>query len=100
MVHEDLKPSDIMTRKAFENAIAACSAIGGSTNAPIHLNAIARHIGVDLSITDWEKVGYDVPLLVNMQPAGHYMGEEYFAPAACRRSCTSSSLPDACMPTP
>jgi dihydroxy-acid dehydratase len=78
MVHEDLKPSDIMTRKAFENAIAACSAIGGSTNAPIHLNAIARHIGVDLSITDWEKVGYDVPLLLNMQPAGHYLGEEYF----------------------
>ena len=78
IVHEDLKPSDILTRKAFENAIVANSAIGGSTNAPIHINAIARHVGVPLTIEDWEKVGYDVPLLVNMQPAGHYLGEEYF----------------------
>ncbi|MGC1466057.1 MAG: IlvD/Edd family dehydratase [Pseudolabrys sp.] len=78
IVREDLKPSDILTRKAFENAIVACSAIGGSTNAPIHINAIARHIGVKLSIEDWEKVGYDVPLLVNMQPAGKYLGEEYY----------------------
>jgi dihydroxy-acid dehydratase len=78
IVHENLKPSDILTRRAFENAIIACSAIGGSTNAPIHLNAIARHIGVKLSIEDWETVGYDAPLLVNMQPAGKYLGEEYF----------------------
>ncbi|HWI17362.1 MAG TPA: dihydroxy-acid dehydratase, partial [Vicinamibacterales bacterium] len=78
IVHEDLKPSDILTRKAFENAIIANSAIGGSTNAPVHINAIARHVGVKLSIEDWEKVGYDVPLLVNMQPAGKYLGEEYF----------------------
>jgi dihydroxy-acid dehydratase len=78
MVHEDLKPSDILTRKAFENTIMACSAIGGSTNGPIHINAIARHIGVKLTIDDWEKVGYDIPLLVNMQPAGKYLGEEYF----------------------
>jgi dihydroxy-acid dehydratase len=78
IVHEDLKPSDILTRQAFENAIVACSAIGGSTNAPIHINAIARHIGVALDIKDWETVGYDVPLLVNMQPAGHYLGEEYY----------------------
>ncbi|HEY1309944.1 MAG TPA: IlvD/Edd family dehydratase [Pseudolabrys sp.] len=78
IVHEDLKPSDILTRKAFENAIVANSAIGGSTNAPIHINAIARHIGVKLSIEDWEKIGYDVPLLLNMQPAGKYLGEEYF----------------------
>src|SRR5215831_1392632 len=78
IVHEDLKPSDILTRKAFENAIVACSAIGGSTNAPIHINAIARHVGVPLTIKDWEDVGYDVPLLVNMQPAGKYLGEEYF----------------------
>jgi dihydroxy-acid dehydratase len=77
IVHENLRPSDILTRKAFENAIVACSAIGGSTNAPIHINAIARHIGVTLTIDDWEKIGYDVPLLVNMQPAGHYLGEEY-----------------------
>jgi dihydroxy-acid dehydratase len=78
IVHEDLKPSDILTRKAFENAIIACSAIGGSTNAPIHINAIARHVGVTLSIRDWETIGYDVPLLVNMQPAGKYLGEEYY----------------------
>ena len=78
IVHEDLKPSDILTRKAFENTIVANTAIGGSTNAPIHVNAIARHIGVKLDITDWEKVGYDVPLLVNMQPAGFYLSEEYY----------------------
>ncbi|HEX2654603.1 MAG TPA: IlvD/Edd family dehydratase [Xanthobacteraceae bacterium] len=78
MVHEDLKPSDILTRKAFENAIVTCSAIGGSTNAPIHINAIARHIGVKLNVDDWEKVGWDVPLMVNMQPAGKYLGEEYY----------------------
>jgi dihydroxy-acid dehydratase len=78
IVREDLKPSDILTRKAFENAIVACSAIGGSTNAPIHLVAIARHVGVELSIQDWETIGYDVPLLVNMQPAGDYLGEDYF----------------------
>ncbi|MGC2077733.1 MAG: IlvD/Edd family dehydratase [Xanthobacteraceae bacterium] len=78
IVREDLKPSDILTRAAFENAIVACSAIGGSTNAPIHINAIATHIGVALTIEDWEKVGYDVPLLVNMQPAGFYLGEDYY----------------------
>jgi dihydroxy-acid dehydratase len=78
MVREDLKPSDILTRTAFENAIVACSAIGGSTNAPIHLNALARHIGVRLEIEDWEKIGFDVPLLVNMEPAGEYLGEEYY----------------------
>ena len=78
IVHEDLKPSDILTREAFENAIVACSAIGGSTNAPIHITAIGRHIGVDISIDDWEKIGFDVPLLVNMQPAGYYLGEEYY----------------------
>jgi dihydroxy-acid dehydratase len=78
IVHEDLKPSDILTRAAFENAIIACSAIGGSTNAPIHIEAIARHVGVELKIEEWETIGYDVPLLVNMQPAGAYLGEAYF----------------------
>jgi len=78
IVFEDLKPSDILTRAALENAIVACSAIGGSTNAPIHLVAIARHVGVALSTEDFETVGYDVPLLVNMQPAGEYLGEEYY----------------------
>ena len=77
MVWEDLKPSDILTRAAFENAIVANSAIGGSTNAPIHLNALARHIGVELSIDDWQTHGHHIPLLVNMQPAGHYLGEEF-----------------------
>ena len=77
MVWEDLKPSKILTRAAFENAIVVNSAIGGSTNAPIHLNAIAAHIGVELTCDDWERVGYDIPLLVNMQPAGEYLGEEY-----------------------
>jgi dihydroxy-acid dehydratase len=78
IVRENLRPSDILTRKAFENAIVACSAIGGSTNAPIHINAIARHIGVDLSMDDWEALGLDIPLLVDMQPAGRFLGEEYF----------------------
>src|SRR5919108_868719 len=72
MVWDDVKPSDILTRKAFENAIVVNSAIGGSTNAPIHINALARHIGVELSIDDWQKPGHDIPLLVNMQPAGFY----------------------------
>ncbi len=78
IVHEDLKPSDIMTRGAFENAIRVNSAIGGSTNAPIHLNAIARHLGVNLKIDDWQAVGEDIPLLVNLQPAGEYLGEDYY----------------------
>jgi dihydroxy-acid dehydratase len=77
MVWEDLRPSQIMTRQAFENVIAVNSAIGGSTNAPIHFNAIARHVGVELNNDDWEKVGYAVPLLVNLQPTGTYLGEEY-----------------------
>jgi dihydroxy-acid dehydratase len=78
IVREDVKPSDILTRKAFENAIVACSAIGGSTNAPIHINAIARHVGVKVDIGDWETIGLDIPLLVDMQPAGKYLGEDYF----------------------
>ncbi len=77
MVADDLKPSDIMTRSSFENAIVVCSAIGGSTNAPIHISAIARHVGVELDLADWETIGLRVPLLVNMQPAGVYLGEEY-----------------------
>ena len=77
MVREDLKPSDILTRDAFLNAIVVNSAIGGSTNAPIHLAAIARHAGVELSLKDWEDYGHHVPLLVNLQPAGAYLGEDY-----------------------
>ncbi len=78
MVHEDLRPSDILTRAAFDNAIVVNAAIGGSTNAPPHLQAIARHAGVELNVKDWETVGFDVPLLVNMQPAGEYLGESFF----------------------
>lgn len=78
MVHEDLKPSDILTKDNFINTIVVNSAIGGSTNAPIHINAIARHIGVELSIDDWQTHGHKVPLLVNMQPAGEYLGEDYY----------------------
>jgi dihydroxy-acid dehydratase len=78
MVREDLKPSDIMTRDAFLNAIVVNSAIGGSTNAPIHLAAIARHIGAELTIDDWQEYGLSVPLLVNLQPAGEYLGEDYY----------------------
>src|SRR5262249_18461467 len=78
IVHEDLKPSDILTREAFANAIVASSAIGASSTAPIHITALARHVGVPLSIGDWETIGYEVPLLVNMHPAGKYLGEEYY----------------------
>ncbi|WP_158915108.1 IlvD/Edd family dehydratase [Caulobacter sp. S45] len=77
MVREDLKPSDIMTRDAFLNAIVVNSAIGGSTNAPIHLAAISRHMGVQLDLQDWQDYGHKVPLLVNLQPAGEYLGEDY-----------------------
>ena len=77
MVWDDVRPSDIMTRAAFENAIVINSAIGGSTNAPIHLNAIAAHLGVPLDNDDWQALGYKVPLLVNLQPAGKYLGEDY-----------------------
>ena len=78
MVREDLKPSDILTREAFENAIVVTSALGGSTNAPIHVNAIARHMGVPLDVTDWQRLGLTVPLIVDLQPAGKYLGEEFY----------------------
>lgn len=78
MVWADRKPSDILTRKAFENAIVVNTAIGGSTNAPIHLTAVAKHIGVNLTIEDWDTHGFHIPLLVNMQPAGEYLCEEYY----------------------
>ena len=77
MVKEDLRPSKIMTREAFHNAIVVNSAIGGSTNAPIHITAIARHMGVDVPLQDWQTQGHKVPLLVNLQPAGEYLGEDF-----------------------
>ena len=77
MVKDDLSPSQVMTREAFENAITVNSAIGGSTNAQIHITAIARHIGVELETDAWQKVGYDIPLMANIQPAGEYLCESY-----------------------
>ncbi len=82
MVHEDLKPSDILTKDNFINTIVVNSAIGGSTNAPIHIQAIAKHIGVELELQDFQTYGHKVPLLVNLQPAGEYLGEDYLP---CRR---------------
>jgi dihydroxy-acid dehydratase len=78
MVADDLKPSDILTRAAFINAIRVGTAMGASSNAPIHMAAIARHAGVDLVLKDWETYGYELPLLVNMQPAGEYLGEDFY----------------------
>ncbi|MFO0914214.1 MAG: IlvD/Edd family dehydratase [Pirellulales bacterium] len=78
LVHEQLTPSMILTREAFENAIVVNTAIGGSTNCPWHLTAIARHVGVELSVEDWQTIGFDVPLLVNCQPAGEHLGETFY----------------------
>ena len=75
MVHEKLAPDRIITRDAIENAIVVNSAIGGSTNAPVHITAIARHAGIEIDVEDWQTIGYDVPLLVNCQPAGEFLGE-------------------------
>ena len=97
MVSEDLKPADIMTREAFENAIVVNSAIGGSTNAPIHLNGIAKHLGIKLDNDDWQKIGLDIPLLVNLQPAGEYLGEDYHraggVPAVVNQLLSKNLLP-------
>jgi dihydroxy-acid dehydratase len=77
MVREDLRPSRVLTRKAFENAIVASSALGASTNCPPHVTAIARHMGVELDIGEWDRIGYRIPLLVNLMPAGQYLGEDF-----------------------
>ena len=78
MVHEDLKPSKIMTRKAFENAVIVASAIGGSSNCTIHLIAIAKHMGIKFDLSNWQKLGHKIPLLVNCQPAGEYLMESFY----------------------
>ncbi|WP_372609858.1 dihydroxy-acid dehydratase, partial [Halomonas sp.] len=78
MVWEDLRPSDILTHEAFENAIVVCSALGGSSNAPVHVNAIARHAGIELSNDDWQRLGHEIPLLANVMPAGVYLSEEFY----------------------
>lgn len=97
MVWEDLKPSDVLTRGAFENAIALNSAIGGSTNAPIHMNAVAKHIGIDLSNDDWQRIGHEVPLLANVQPAGDYLAEDFHraggVPAVMQELLSNDILP-------
>lgn len=103
MVWEDLRPSDILTREAFENAVVACSALGGSTNAPIHLNAVARHAGVPLDNDDWQRLGHAVPLLVNLQPAGTYLGEDFYraggVPAVLGELMAADLLPHPEAPT-
>ena len=82
MVKDDLKPSDILSRSAFGNAIRTNGAIGGSTNAVIHLLAIAGRVGIDLSLDDWDRCGRDIPTIVNLLPSGKYLMEEFFL---CRR---------------
>ena len=82
MVWEDLVPSKILTREAFHNAIVANTAIGGSTNCPVHLNAIARHVGIELQMSEWQDYGHEIPLLVNCQPAGEYLGESFYRAGA------------------
>jgi len=78
MVREDLTPAKVMTRKAFENAVAVASAIGASSNCPVHMIAIARHMGVEHTLDDWQRVGADIPLLVDCQPAGRFLGEAFY----------------------
>lgn len=98
MVWQDRRPSDIMTREAFENAIVVNSAIGGSTNAPIHLKAIASHLGVQLDNQDWEDLGWDIPLMLNLQPAGEYLGEDFHhaggVPAVVNQLLDAGKLPN------
>ena len=77
MVHENLRPSDIMTQEAFENAVVAAAALGASSNCPIHMVAIARHMGVGHNLGDWQRLGADIPLLVDCQPAGRFLGEGF-----------------------
>ena len=78
MVHENLRPSDIMTRPAFENAVVAAAALGASSNCPISMIAIARHMGVEHTLEDWDRLGRDIPLLTDVQPAGRFLGEGFF----------------------
>jgi dihydroxy-acid dehydratase len=96
LVREDLTPRKIMTWQAFENAIVVASAIAASTNAPIHINAIARHVGVPLSIQDWQRVGADIPVLANVAPAGEFLGEDFYraggVPAIMRSLLTAERL--------
>ena len=96
MVREDMRPSRILTREAFENAIVVASALGASSNCPPHLIAMARHAGIDLSLDDWQRLGEDVPLLANCVPAGEHLGEGFHAPAACPPCCMNYRQPAGC----
>lgn len=100
LVRQDVRPSQIMTREAFENAIAVASALGASSNCPPHLIAIARHMGVELSLDDWQRIGEDVPLLVNCMPAGKYLGESFHraggVPAVMHELQKAGRLHEAC----
>ncbi|TLL00158.1 IlvD/Edd family dehydratase [Acinetobacter baumannii] len=97
MVHEDLRLSKILTKEAFENAIKVNAAIGGSTNAVIHLKAIAGRIGVDLQLDDWNRVGRGMPTIVDLQPSGRFLMEEFYysggLPAVIRRMGEANLLP-------
>jgi xylonate dehydratase len=100
MVRNDVRPSKIMTREAFENAIVVASALGASTNCPPHLIAIARHMGIDLGLDDWQRYGEQVPLLVNCMPAGEYLGESFHraggVPAVLRQIAAAGLLHENC----
>jgi len=102
-VLEERAPAAIMTRRAFENAIVVNSAIGGSSNAPIHLNGLARHLGIELTPADWQRLGHTIPLLVNLQPAGAYLGEDYHraggVPAVIAELIRNDLLPHPDAPT-
>jgi dihydroxyacid dehydratase/phosphogluconate dehydratase len=101
MVHENLRPSDIMTKAAFENAVVAAAALGGSTNCPPHMIAIARHMGVDHTLEDWRRLGRDIPLLVDCQPIGRFLGEKFFraggVPAVLKELLDAGKLDGAAM---
>lgn len=99
LVLQDVRPSQIMTRQAFENAIAVASALGASSNCPPHLIAIARHMGVELSLDDWQRIGEDVPLLVNCMPAGKYLGEGFHRAGGVPSVMHELQKPDACTKT-
>ncbi len=96
MVHENLRPSDIMTKAAFENAVVAAAALGASSNCPIHMIAIARHMGVEHTLDDWQRLGPEIPLLVDCQPAGRFLGEAFHraggVPAVMRELLAAGKL--------
>ncbi len=101
MVHENLRPSDIMTRAAFENAVVAAAALGASSNCPVHMIAIARHMGIDHTLDDWQRLGPEIPLLVDCQPAGRFLGEAFHraggVPAVLRELLAAGKLDGAAM---